>query len=72
MFFLCRSKVSLLEYSPTLGYSTCLQKQSCKKDDGSVHEMPKEEVEKLRSYYADIDAFELQEEEVSDNEREEK
>ncbi|XP_057523298.1 uncharacterized protein LOC130803128 isoform X2 [Amaranthus tricolor] len=50
----------------------CNKKQSRKKDDGSVHEMPKEEVEKLRSYYADIDAFELQEEEVSDNEREEK
>lgn len=47
-----------------------LQKQSRKKHDGSVHLLPQEMVEKLQSYYAGIDAFELQEEEVSENELE--
>ncbi|CAO2816978.1 unnamed protein product [Amaranthus hypochondriacus] len=46
------------------------KKQSRKKHDGSVHLLPQEMVEKLQSYYAGIDAFELQEEEVSENELE--
>lgn len=33
-----------------------------------MHVMPKEEVEKLRAYYADIDSFELPEEVASESE----
>ncbi|XP_057524769.1 uncharacterized protein LOC130804373 isoform X2 [Amaranthus tricolor] len=46
------------------------KKQSRKKHDGSVHLLPQEMVEKLQSYYAGIDAFELQEEEASESELE--
>lgn len=38
--------------------------------DEAVHVMPKEEIEKLRAIYADIDAFELPEEVASESELE--
>lgn len=46
------------------------KKRSRGKDGGSMHVLPQEEVEKLRAYYADIDAFELAEEVASESELE--
>ncbi|XP_021769291.1 uncharacterized protein LOC110733536 [Chenopodium quinoa] len=46
------------------------KKRSRQKYDDSVHVLPKEEVERLRAMYADIDAYELPEEVASESELE--
>ncbi|XP_021732589.1 uncharacterized protein LOC110699373 [Chenopodium quinoa] len=46
------------------------KKRSRQKYDDSMHVLPKEEVERLRAMYADIDAFELPEEVASESELE--
>ena len=41
--------------------------KSRKNHDDPVHIMPLDEIERLRAYYAEVDAFELTEEVASDS-----